>query len=88
MSVPNAPPLLAPLLSPDRWLLWLGILFVLSVYYFPTGVVGRLRALGIGAVEEHRPGAQADDRGGHNDPVGHAQRCGLNRNARNGASVL
>jgi len=23
--------------------LWLGLLFVLSVYYFPTGVVGRLR---------------------------------------------
>ncbi len=38
-------PLLAALLSPDRWLLWLGLLFVLSVYYFPTGVVGRLRAL-------------------------------------------
>ena len=38
-------PLLAALISPDRWLLWLGILFVLSVYYFPTGVVGRLRAL-------------------------------------------
>ena len=36
-------PLLAALLSPDRWLLWLGLLFVLSVYYFPTGVVGRLR---------------------------------------------
>lgn len=36
-------PLLASLLSPDRWLLWLGLLFVLSVYYFPTGVVGRLR---------------------------------------------
>ncbi|MEJ6022764.1 branched-chain amino acid ABC transporter permease [Ramlibacter sp. PS4R-6] len=35
---------LAALLSPDRWLLWLGVLFVLSVYYFPTGVVGRLRA--------------------------------------------
>ena len=34
----------ALLLSPDRWLLWLGVLFVLSVYYFPTGVVGRLRA--------------------------------------------
>jgi len=31
------------LLSPDRWLLWLGLLFVLSVYHFPTGVVGRLR---------------------------------------------
>ncbi|GAO73179.1 branched-chain amino acid ABC transporter permease [Comamonas sp. E6] len=37
-------PWLAALLSPDRWLLWLGLLFVLSVYYFPTGVVGRLRA--------------------------------------------
>jgi len=37
-------PLLAPLISPDRWLLWLGILFVLSVYHFPSGVVGRLRA--------------------------------------------
>jgi branched-chain amino acid transport system permease protein len=37
-------PLLAPLVSPDRWLLWLGVLFVLSVYHFPSGVVGRLRA--------------------------------------------
>ena len=37
-------PWLSPLLSPDRWLLWLGLLFVLSVYHFPTGVVGRLRA--------------------------------------------
>ncbi|QTD46252.1 branched-chain amino acid ABC transporter permease [Ottowia testudinis] len=37
-------PLLPALLSPDRWLLWLGLLFVLSVYYFPTGVVGRLRS--------------------------------------------
>ncbi len=38
-------PLLSALVSPDRWLLWLGLLFVLSVYHFPTGVVGRLRAL-------------------------------------------
>ncbi len=37
-------PWLAAVLSPDRWLLWLGVLFVLSVYYFPSGVVGRLRA--------------------------------------------
>ncbi|MCZ4315763.1 branched-chain amino acid ABC transporter permease [Comamonadaceae bacterium G21597-S1] len=36
-------PWLSALLSPQRWLLWLGVLFVLSVYYFPTGVVGRLR---------------------------------------------
>ncbi len=39
-------PVLSQLVSPDRWLLWLGILFVLSVYHFPSGVVGRLRALG------------------------------------------
>lgn len=36
-------PGLSALLSPDRWLLWLGVLFVLSVYYFPAGIVGRLR---------------------------------------------
>ncbi len=37
-------PLLPTLFSPDRWLLWLGVLFVLSVYYFPTGIAGRLRS--------------------------------------------
>ena len=42
---PSGLPWLSALLSPDRWLLWLGLLFVLSVYYFPTGIVGRLRAL-------------------------------------------
>jgi branched-chain amino acid transport system permease protein len=36
-------PLVPQLLHPDRWLLWLGILFILSVYFFPTGIVGRLR---------------------------------------------
>lgn len=36
-------PILPELLSADRWLLWLGVLFILSVYFFPTGVVGRLR---------------------------------------------
>jgi branched-chain amino acid transport system permease protein len=41
----SALPWLSALLSPDRWLLWLGVLFVLSVYYFPSGVVGKLRAL-------------------------------------------
>ena len=30
--------------NPDRWLLWLGILFIFSVYFFPTGIVGKLRA--------------------------------------------
>lgn len=39
----EALPLLPNLLHPDRWLLWLGILFVLSVYFFPAGIVGRLR---------------------------------------------
>ena len=38
-------PVVSQLVSPDRWLLWLGILFVLSVYHFPSGVVGRLRSL-------------------------------------------
>ena len=36
-------PLLPELLHPDRWLLWLGALFVVCVYYFPAGIVGRLR---------------------------------------------
>jgi hypothetical protein len=36
-------PVASALFTPDRWL---GLLFVLSVYHFPTGIVGRLRALG------------------------------------------
>ncbi|MDQ4134644.1 MAG: branched-chain amino acid ABC transporter permease [Pseudomonadota bacterium] len=36
-------PLLPELIHPDRWLLWLGVLFVVSVYAFPGGIVGRLR---------------------------------------------
>jgi len=36
-------PLLPQLLHPDRWLLLLGVLFVLSVYFFPTGIVGKMR---------------------------------------------
>jgi branched-chain amino acid transport system permease protein len=37
-------PLLAEALHPDRWMLWLGVLFVLSIYFFPAGIVGKLRA--------------------------------------------
>lgn len=40
----SAVPLVSMLVAPERWLLWLGILFILSVYFFPTGIVGRLRA--------------------------------------------
>src|SRR5262245_46004194 len=36
-------PMLANLFHPDRWLLWLGIAFILCVYFFPTGIVGSLR---------------------------------------------
>ena len=39
-------PLLPGLLHPDRWLLWLGLLFIASVYFFPTGIVGKLRRRG------------------------------------------
>ena len=40
-------PLLPNLLHPDRWLLWLGVLFILCVYYFPSGIVGKLRAAAL-----------------------------------------
>jgi len=40
----EALPLVPQLFHPDRWLLWLGVLFILSVYYFPVGIVGKLRA--------------------------------------------
>jgi branched-chain amino acid transport system permease protein len=36
-------PLLPSLLHPDRWLLWLGVMFILAVYFAPTGIVGKLR---------------------------------------------
>jgi branched-chain amino acid transport system permease protein len=39
-------PWLAKLLHPDRWMLWLGILFIACVYYFPAGIVGKLRGPG------------------------------------------
>ncbi len=42
-------PLLTAALQPDRWLLWLGLLFILSVYLFPTGIVGRLRGRSAGS---------------------------------------
>jgi branched-chain amino acid transport system permease protein len=44
-GVTEGVPVLGAVLTPDRWLLWLGVLFVLSVYHFPSGVVGRLRAM-------------------------------------------
>jgi hypothetical protein len=44
-AVAAALPLIPHLLNPDRWLLWLGVLFVLSVYFFPSGIVGKLREM-------------------------------------------
>jgi branched-chain amino acid transport system permease protein len=48
MGAAEGIPVLSALFSAERWLLWLGILFVLSVYFFPTGVVGKLRAWSAG----------------------------------------
>jgi len=39
-------PLLSKALHPDRWMLWMGILFIACVYYFPSGIVGKLRGAG------------------------------------------
>ena len=39
-------PLLPDLLNPDRWLLWLGILFILLVYFFPGGITGTIMKTG------------------------------------------
>jgi branched-chain amino acid transport system permease protein len=40
----EALPVLPSLFHPDRWLLWLGVLFIVSVYFFPQGIVGKLGA--------------------------------------------
>src|SRR5258708_24985039 len=53
-------PLLPGLLHPDRWLLWLGLLFIFSGDFFPPGLVGRLR-----------PGAPTPPRGAANPPPPH-----------------
>ena len=33
-------PILPHALEPDRWLFWLGIIFILLVYFFPKGIAG------------------------------------------------
>jgi branched-chain amino acid transport system permease protein len=40
-------PLLPELLAPDRWLFWLGIIFILLVYFFPKGIAGTLMTKGV-----------------------------------------
>ena len=39
-------PLLAKAIHPDRWMLWMGLLFIACVYFFPSGIVGKLRGTG------------------------------------------
>jgi len=38
-------PIVEGIMHPDRWLLWMGVLFILCVYYFPFGIVGKLRMM-------------------------------------------
>jgi branched-chain amino acid transport system permease protein len=39
-------PFVPNLLDPDRWLLWLGLFFILLVYFFPAGIAGTLMRKG------------------------------------------
>jgi len=39
-------PLLPDFLNPDRWLFWLGIIFILLVYFFPKGIAGTIMTKG------------------------------------------
>ena len=54
-------PLLPALFHPDRWLLWLGLAFILAVYFAPAGIVGALSGEGAGfsaeGAESRAPGA-------------------------------
>ena len=45
-SATSGIPVVPHLLEPDRWLLWLGLLFILLVYFFPAGIAGTLMKKG------------------------------------------
>ena len=53
----------AGLFGSDRWLLWFGVLFVLSVYFFPTGIVGQLRTWAAERQQRGHQGTAIGDEG-------------------------
>jgi branched-chain amino acid transport system permease protein len=46
-ALPNVP-VMTNLLAPDRWLLWLGLAYIVSVHVFPGGIAGTLQRRAVG----------------------------------------
>lgn len=59
LSLPFFGNFFGELLHPNRWVMWMGLIFVLSVYFFSHGIAGTLRARAAVARERAREVAAA-----------------------------